>query len=169
MAQWTCGNLGEAVCQQRAAVPSGPVIILCIHNACSQWTRWLLFIWRLSINGKLQIAFEHLHAAHVGLDIRFNESHMSPVWMVWPKWSCLPVKCFHTSHSIMTRVLMWAAPGEPRGRGDCHCEGRGGRGMAGRDGEWNSQLIGNVSVLRREQRTWLIRYGPVHLRHHAAC
>lgn len=34
--------------------------------------------------------------------------------MMQLKWTCLAVKCFHMSQSIMV-VLMWAAPGEQQG------------------------------------------------------
>lgn len=171
MTQRTCGNLGQAGCQQAAADPSGLVIVWCIHNACSHWTPWLLFIWRLSINGKLQIAFEHLHAAHVSLDISSNESHMSPVWTLWKRRgpneaaSQLNVFTLHTPlwHGRWCERLQVSGGDEET----VIVRGEGGP-RSGRKGPGNG-AHSSLGMSARGQRTWLIRYGPVHLRHQAAC
>lgn len=118
---------------------------------------------------------QHLHAAHVSLDIKCNESHTSPVrttrendaaQMNLPA-SQLNVFTLHTPllRRRCERLQVSGAGGGLSGEEpavtawSCECEW----------GDWKwelePQLIGDIRPPRRGQGTRLIRYGPVHLRH----
>lgn len=123
---------------------------------------------------------QHLHAAHVSLDIKCNESHTSPVrttrendaaQMNLPA-SQLNVFTLHTPlwRRWCERLQVSGAGGglsgeEPAATAAWSCECEWG------DWKWElePQLIGDIRPPRRGQGTRLIRYGPVHLRHWAAC
>lgn len=68
------------------------------------------------------------------------------------KWTCLSVKCFHTSHSIKAG-LMWAAPGERQGgRLSAGERGRGPQSGSGRkEWEWSHSSLGTPSCHREDR------------------
>lgn len=56
-----------------------------IHNAYSRWAPPALIYLKVEHKWKTANSTQHLHAGHVSLDIKRNESHTSPVWTGW-KW-----------------------------------------------------------------------------------
>lgn len=117
---------------------------------------------------------QHLHAAHVFLNIKCNESHTSPVWMDW-KWCSSNEPASRLNVFTLHTPLWW-----------CWCErlqvSSGNEGCQWRRGacgpwsgsgreEWESshRSLGTSTCYGEQKGTWLIRYGPLHSLYWAAC